>query len=382
MANYNNYSSGLGWKILSLFLALIIVAGVITGVVFWQKGNITFTPVGQEQTDDEETPDDVPVTDEDGNDLSDGETHAMPSAMNFSANSLVQALAAGESVDVKITATVYPSDAPERGVDFSVAWGSDAELGDSPVSDYLTVTPDSDGSATATVSCFKAFGDDTIVITVTTRDGGFTDTCIVSFVGKASALSIDTSTLSENSSSERGTYYEIGVNKSYSLNINMSNIFEQVCSDNLSVEISANGTLWFGDCYNNNSAITATYSNIHQQSLSDMIDIFLPTHSVSGTTLSFTTGKKLVNNYCESSYSNGYDFIEENRYVIYDVSGITSGATADEKYEERAQQNQSVLPTCYFTITVKDSLSGLSDSIRVWLVSSVTSVSLTGSLTF
>ena len=49
MANYNNYNSGLGWKILSLFLALIIVAGVITGVVFWQKGNIVFNPVEQEQ---------------------------------------------------------------------------------------------------------------------------------------------------------------------------------------------------------------------------------------------------------------------------------------------------------------------------------------------
>lgn len=42
MANYNNYNSGIGWKILSLFLALIIIAGVITGVVFWQKGNHCF----------------------------------------------------------------------------------------------------------------------------------------------------------------------------------------------------------------------------------------------------------------------------------------------------------------------------------------------------
>ena len=41
--------SFLGWKILSLFFALIIVAGVITGVVFWQKGNIVFNPVEQEQ---------------------------------------------------------------------------------------------------------------------------------------------------------------------------------------------------------------------------------------------------------------------------------------------------------------------------------------------
>ena len=48
MARYNDNSS-LGWKIFSLFLALVLVAGVITGVVFWQKGNIVFNPVKQEQ---------------------------------------------------------------------------------------------------------------------------------------------------------------------------------------------------------------------------------------------------------------------------------------------------------------------------------------------
>ena len=50
MANYRD-NSNIGWKILSLFLALVLVAGIITGVVFWQKGNIVFNPVEQEETD-------------------------------------------------------------------------------------------------------------------------------------------------------------------------------------------------------------------------------------------------------------------------------------------------------------------------------------------
>ena len=41
-------------QIIALALAFILVAGVIVGVIFWQNGNISFTPFGQEQT---KTPD-------------------------------------------------------------------------------------------------------------------------------------------------------------------------------------------------------------------------------------------------------------------------------------------------------------------------------------
>ena len=63
--------NNIGWKILSLVLALIIIVGVITGVVFWQKGNIEFHPIGQEQQSDEENEDNgAPVIDENGDVIS------------------------------------------------------------------------------------------------------------------------------------------------------------------------------------------------------------------------------------------------------------------------------------------------------------------------
>ena len=34
----------------------------------------------------------------------------------------------------------------------------------------------------------------------------------------------------------------------------------------------------------------------------------------------------------------------------------------------------AALPSCYFTITVTDTVSGLSESLRLWLVSSVSGV--------
>ena len=51
MANYRD-NSNIGWKILSLFLALVLVAGIITGMVFWRKGNMVFNPVKQEEADE------------------------------------------------------------------------------------------------------------------------------------------------------------------------------------------------------------------------------------------------------------------------------------------------------------------------------------------
>ena len=75
---------------------------------------------------------------------------------------------------MRIEAYVVPENANNREVDFSVAWGEGAQRSAEPVTDYVTVTPESDGSRVATVACIKGFGDDIILITVTTRDGGTT----------------------------------------------------------------------------------------------------------------------------------------------------------------------------------------------------------------
>ena len=45
-------------------------------------------------------------------------------------------------------------------------------------------------------------------------------------------------------------------------------------------------------------------------------------------------------------------------------------------YDANSKANIAALPSCYFTITVKDTVSGLSETVKVWLVTSVKSVSL------
>ena len=165
MANYNNYNSGLGWKILSLFLALIIVAGVITGVVFWQKGNIVFNPVEQEQPNDEE--------DDGGAVINEGESNGIKlmSAKIAPENYADYGISPMAETAYQLTATITPENATNKAVDWTIAFvNAESEWATGKtVTDYVTVTPTADGALTANVECLQAFGEQ-VRVTVTSRD--------------------------------------------------------------------------------------------------------------------------------------------------------------------------------------------------------------------
>ncbi len=91
---------------------------------------------------------------------------------------------ANNTVSKTLTATVLPEQAEDKRVDWAIAWETNP-FGDSAVvTDYVTVTPNSDGSNVATVTAHKGFVGATMKITCTTRVGGFTAECTVKYVGK------------------------------------------------------------------------------------------------------------------------------------------------------------------------------------------------------
>lgn len=383
MSNYNNENS---WsdKVSGLvtIIALVLVAILSIGLLC-----ALFIQPNEEKPD--EQTEQAAVMDGEGNAMDADTVYAMPAAMSFSAASLAQARAhfdepsttttvsSDESVDVRIEAYVRPDDAANKKVDFSVSWGTAPTHGSEPVENYLTVTPDSDGSTTATVSCKKAFGDDTILITVTTREGGYTATCTVTFTGVADGISISGSTATKKSSSGRGEYYEVGTGKTYTFDISLTNAFDDVASDLSVKEIGGEGTMYFGNgSYNDGGYIN--FSNVTQKDIGDLADEFIISATISGNTLTVKTGPKILENYY-SSYGPDEYFITDifyDRYVIEMNDDWSIKDSSDSFNNQNAKYNAEHIDDCYFYVTVEDEISGLTQTVKLWLVSSVSGVSL------
>ena len=367
--------------VLTLF-AFILVGVMLAGIILGWFDKKEEPPAEEEQTEQ------VAVMDGEGNAMDEDTIYPMPEKMSFSAAAFAQPLAqfgepsgttvtSPQSVDVRIEAYVYPESAANKAVDFSVAWGNAPTHGSESITDYLTVTPDSDGSTTATVSCKKSFGDDTIIITVTTREGGYTATCTVSFTGIASSIEITSSTATKKSTSERGEYYELGTSKTYTFNIGLTNAFNDAAG-NLSVtEIGGEGNMYFGNgSYNDGGYIN--FTDMVQKSIGEFADEFITSATISGNTLTVKTGSKILENYY-SSYGPDEYFITDiyyDRYVVEMNDDWSIKDSSDTFRNQNAKSNAQNIGSCYFYVTVKDSISGLTETVRLWLVSSVSGVSL------
>lgn len=130
------------------------------------------------------------VTDENGNELDAGVINSLPSQLNISQESLAHALEEGkEYIELTLEAKIIPEDATDQSVDWSLAWADGTDSSD--ISEYLTVTPTYDGSRIISLKCYQPF-DKQIFLTVVTRDGGYSDNCLIKYVGEISySLGVD-----------------------------------------------------------------------------------------------------------------------------------------------------------------------------------------------
>ncbi len=365
--------------VLTLF-AFILVGVMLAGIILGWFDKKDELPVEEEQTEQ------AAVTDGEGNAMDEDTVYPMPEKMSFSAAAFAEPLAqfgeptgtvtSEQSVDVRIEAYVYPESAANKEVDFSVAWGNAPTHGSEQVSNYLTVTPDSDGSTTATVSCKKAFGDDTIIITVTTREGGYTATCTVSFTGIASGIEITSSTATKKSTSARGEYYELGTSKTYTFDIGLTNAFDDAAG-NLSVtEIGGEGNMYFGSRYSNDGGYY-NYEDVYQKNIGELADKFITSATISGTTLTIKTGSSVLENYYSEYAYDEWDYYYAKDAFLVELDDYWNiKGPSDTFYNDNSKYNAQNIGSCYFYVTVKDSISGLTETVRLWVVSSVSGVSL------
>ena len=180
MERNNNEQVKAIWKPLCLlFAALLALSWVFFGFMYSKVGADFSSLENPEQIQEDNG---SPVTDENDEELESDVAIPMPKAMTFrSAAALDGANAAYDSV--RLLAVITPANADNKAVDWWIEFVNPASAWASgkTVENYVTVTPESDGSTTATVNCLKAFGE-RIKITVTSRENrNATASCTVDF---------------------------------------------------------------------------------------------------------------------------------------------------------------------------------------------------------
>lgn len=351
-----------GSSVYSIIVSMLLVIVLVLGIVWTVDGTMEFHFGNEEEetvideTEDDETEDtdtsaDLDIETEDTDTLSLAVKKLDVETLSTSALSLTDSDDKTVLVAYELTATIYPEDATNQEVDYSIAWEDATTYGENDVTDYVDVIQDSDGSLTATVVCYAAFGDDTIKVTVTTRENQLTASCMVYFVGKAETIEITSDDLLVSETDERGEYFALEKSSSYSFDISLDNVFGVVGSYDLSAEVSASGSFYMDMMYYSSTGLVS--GGTQSVDLSDHIDDFITSASVSDTTLTITTGSNILSTYASYYFTETGDDGLIYYYYVAD--------TAD---------------SCYFTVTVTDSVSGLSEGINLWIVATASSISL------
>ncbi|MBR7177541.1 MAG: hypothetical protein IKD26_04955 [Clostridia bacterium] len=149
---------------------------------------------------------------------------------------------------IQITATVTPADAIDQEVDWTIEWNnaSSTWAKGKNVTDYVTVTPTSDGALTANVACLQAFAEKVIVTVRLRSNTAFYATANVDYEKRI--LGFDLSTVSDKLTWTMTTS-----------NLNPVVNFPMMTS-NSNTEFSEDWGYWLGDPARMNITVTPRYS--------------------------------------------------------------------------------------------------------------------------
>lgn len=323
--------------VLALIVCTVLIGILTDGYTHW-KADVPSSEILQSNDEDEFY----------------GYGTAKVQAVSLSMNAAAVTAANG-SVSKTLTAYVYPEDAKNKAVDWTIEWLDTEETRD--ISDYLTLVPDSDGSATAQLTCLQAF-DGEALVTVTSREGAFFDTCRVLFVGNPSSVNVSCDALSLKSGSF-GTYYEIGAGNSYTFDITPDNVFGTVGAEcNYTFEVKGHGSFKTQTQYYYTVNDGKTWEEGTEQTvnIADVTTVskYEPSvfdWSVSGNKLTVNVNCTLES-YYTSSVRNGNMITYENKFREY----------TDDNW--------------YYEVIVTETNSGVSTSFKVRPVKTVTNVVL------
>ena len=243
------------------------------------------------------------------------------------------AVAADNSVSKTIIATVLPATAANKQVDWSVEWGDEEAEGD--VSQYVTVTLDSDGSTNATVTCKQAFTG-TILVIATTRESGYQASCILTFIGIPTDMNIS------GSVSPTGGAYKLGIGQEYVFDVELTNPFDSVGEqfNDFDCRVYGVGSVVLG-YLERTSGIENWYDEENETvTLDSLKDNFISASYADGQ-LTVTTKKSIESYYSRMQKGDG------GRTTFY-----------WDKF-------RSYVDDCYFTVRIEEKTSGLRKDLEI-----------------
>ena len=274
------------------------------------------------------------------------------------------------SVSKTITATVYPSNAPNKTIDWFVEWDVNNEGEDAVISDYITVTPIEEGSNVATVTVFRDFQGSTFTICATTRVGGFSAFCKVSYIGVPSSLEIvqnDGTMVYDNNWEAEINNLKMG--QTYYFDLNLDNVFNNVTSDyKPNIKFSAES---FGKVVLNIKRYTNTTDDptwVLQSQGNETVDFKFYTGSNSLTMNAFGNTSIFT-----ISYEDGKIKVLAGANP-YNGTASQRGSKAEWSFVD---YTNGILP--YFKLTVTDENTGLSQTINIRTIPTVEGVDLDSS---
>ena len=201
-----------------------------------------------------------------------------------------------------VTATVTPSDALNKKVDWSIAWAnaSSSWAKSKTVTDYVTLTPTSDGAVTATLECLQPFGEQ-IIVTATSRDNSSAKgTCTVDY----SQRYLGTETYISFNNSQ---YYQIGT---------VSTSMDSASTVNLPNKAQAG--------YNTNTTYSPKNKMAYGVCLSDTYSLPLEDGAIS-----FKYYIKMNPAFASALKSENTMFTDSNLAVDWELFDETSGTLSD-----------------------------------------------------
>ena len=243
------------------------------------------------------------------------------------------AVAADNSVSKTIIATVLPVTAANKQVDWSVEWGYEEAEGD--VSQYVTVTPASDGGTTATVTCKQAFTG-TILVIATTRESGYQASCILTFVGIPTDMNIS------GSVSPTGGAYKLGIGQDYVFDVALTNPFDSVGEqfNDFDCRVYGVGSVVLG-YLERTSGVENWYDEENETvTLDSLKDNFISASYADGQ-LTVTTKKSIESYYSKTQRG------DRGRTVFY-----------WDKF-------RSYVDDCYFKVRIEEKTSGLRKDLEI-----------------